>query len=365
VGGVERYATDLIRSVVAADPTNRYVLFTPPRGAPILADLASSRVRLQTTLFNSRWYFVPVGLPAAVLRHRVDLLHATFSVAPWCPGQRIVLTVHDVGPDVHPEFFPAGIRRRFRWLTAAGVARATVVVVPSEATRRELLAHYDVKPEKVRVVPEGVNSWFLGNGDGSGASPRDDSIPDEFILAVGRFHARKNLERFLEAFALFKRRHRRSGVKVVLAGRDMYHQQRVMDAIARLGLTDDVVFPGHVDDVMLRALYRRARLFAFPSVHEGFGLPLLEAFACGVPVLGGNRSATPEVAGDAAFLVDPYDVEAMADGIDRLLHDGTLRRTLVERGTRRLGDYSWETVARRMLALYNEALGTVWEGIPA
>src|SRR5688572_17321747 len=129
VRGPERYATNLIRHVVRVDTDNRFVVFLTPRGARGLCDLADSRVSLRSTPVNSRWYYVPFGLPLAVLRTSVDLLHAIFSVVPWCPGKRVVLTVHDVSPSVHPEFFPPKLRHRYNWLLARGVARADSIIV--------------------------------------------------------------------------------------------------------------------------------------------------------------------------------------------------------------------------------------------
>ena len=158
VGGLERQSADLIRSVVSEDRVNRYVIFVTARGARSLGRLAGARTDVRATAFSSRWYYVPIGLPLAVLRDRVDVLHAMFTVAPWCPARRIVLTVHDVCPDVHPEFFPPAIRRRFRWLLLRGVGRATRIIVPSELTRRELVEHYPVSPDKIVVVPDGVRA---------------------------------------------------------------------------------------------------------------------------------------------------------------------------------------------------------------
>jgi glycosyltransferase involved in cell wall biosynthesis len=175
----------------------------------------------------------------------------------------------------------------------------------------------------------------------------------EFILYVGRFHARKNLVRLLQAFARLKQRSE-SPVKLVLPGMDMYHRRDVLSAIASLRLERDVVCPGRVSDRTLDMLYAKASVFAFPSLHEGFGLPPLEAMARGLPVMACNVSAMPEVLGDAAVLVDPYDVDAMADGLERLLWDSVLRRTLIERGKAWCKRYSWDTTARKTLSVYED-----------
>lgn len=357
VGGPERYATNLIRHVVRVDADNKFVIFVTPRGARCLSDLADSRVVLRPTPLNSRWYYVPFGLPLEVLKKPVDLLHATFTVVPWCPGKRIVLTVHDVSPSVHPEFFPPMLRHRYNWLLARGVARADSIIVPSEASKRELLEHYRVAQEKVTVIYEGVDDVFAPEVSEFSAPAEDPGweIPSDFILYIGRFQMRKNLERLLEAFDLLRKRFG-SELKLVLAGKDMWHQQRIAEKIQSLGLEKDVICPGYVPDRTLETLYRKARVFAYPSIHEGFGIPPLEAMARGVPVMASNRSAMPEILGDAAVYADPYDVGEMAHALERLLSDEQLRQQMIQRGKERIKRYSWQTAARETLDVYRATL---------
>ena len=352
VGGLERQATDLIRSMVQVDATNEYVIFVTARGARTLQSLPGPHGTVRPTALSSRWYYVPVGLPLAVLRSPVDVLHATFTLAPWCPGKRVVFTVHDVCPDVHPEFFPAPIRRRFRWLVKQGVSRAARVAVPSEKTRQELLQHYSVDADRVVVIPNGVRPK-LPMPQGTASTMDTTGWPSDYILYVGRFHARKNLERLLEAFARVRTR---QSVKLVLAGRELWTGDRVSKQIESLGISKDVFCPGHVTDAVLEELYRRARVFAFPSIHEGFGIPPVEAMARSVPVLASRSSAMPEILGDAALYTDPYDVEEMANGLDRLLTDETLRQTLIARGHERAALYDWTRIARRTLSVYEETV---------
>jgi glycosyltransferase involved in cell wall biosynthesis len=351
VGGLERQATDLIRSMVQVDPANEYVIFVTARGARTLASLPGPYGTVRPTALSSRWYYVPVGLPLAVLRSPVDVLHATFTLAPWCPGKRVVFTVHDVCPDVHPEFFPPNIRRRFRWLVRQGVSRATRVAVPSEKTRQELLQHYTVDPGRVVVIPNGVRPKLTAPEER--AAVDTTGWPSDYVLYVGRFHARKNLDRLLEAFARVRSR---QPVKLVLAGRELWSGDRVSRQIQALGIEKDVFCPGHVTDAALEELYRRARLFAFPSIHEGFGIPPVEAMARGVPVLASRSSAMPEILGDAALYTDPYDVEEMACGIERLLTDDALRQTLVARGYAQAALYDWTQIARRTLSVYQDTV---------
>jgi glycosyltransferase involved in cell wall biosynthesis len=357
VGGLERYAASLVRALVGLDGPERYELFLTPRGSASLADLAGPRAALRPMPTNSRWWFVPVGLPWAALRARVDVLHATFGLAPWCPGGAVVLTIHDLCPDVHPEFFPAPVRARVRWLLRQGAARADWVVTPSRAAQRVLSVHYGCPADRVTVIPHGVEPALVDLA--APLAPDDErvlaSLPAEFVFYVGRFHARKNLPRLLAAMALLRER-RGEAVPLVIAGRDMWSERGLRDEVARLGLDASVLFPGYVSDAALAHCYRRARVFAFPSLHEGFGMPVLEAMAHGVPVLSSNASCLPEVCGDAAVLVDPLDPEAIADGLARMLDDGALRADLATRGPAHAKQFTWERSAREHRAVYR-ALG--------
>lgn len=355
VGGLERYAASLIRALVHQDADDRFELFLTPRGRDCLADLAGPRTRLHAMATNSRWYFVPFGLPFAALRTRVDVLHATFGLAPWCPGSAVVLTVHDLCPDVHPEFFPPAVRARVRWLLRKGAARADWVVTPSRAAQRELTAYYGFPEERVTVIPHGVEAALV---DVDAALTPDEermlaALPREFVFYVGRFHARKNLPRLLDAMAQLAAS-RGEAVPLVIAGRDMWSEQALRDHVAKLGLVDSVHFPGYVSDAALARLYRRARVFAFPTLHEGFGMPVLEAMAHGVPVLSSNVSSLPEVCGDAAVLVDPRDAAAIADGLSRILDDAVLRARLAAAGPARAKEFTWERSAREHLAVYQQ-----------
>jgi glycosyltransferase involved in cell wall biosynthesis len=353
VGGLERYAASLVRALVQIDSPDAYELFLTPRGCEDLADLAGPRARLHPMATNSRWYFVPVGLPLAALRSRVDVLHATFGLAPWCPGRAVVLTVHDLCPDVHPEFFPPAVRARVRWLLRRGAARADWVVTPSRAAQVELTEHYGFPAERVTVIPHGVAPALVDTGaklaDADAAVLA--ALPSEFVLYVGRFHARKNLERLLEAMARLAAS-RGEAVPLVIAGRDMWSEKALRERVAELGLASSVAFPGYVSDAALAHLYRRARAFAFPTLHEGFGMPVLEAMAHGVPVLSSNVSSLPEVCGDAAVLVDPTDSDAIAAGLARLLDDSVLRARLAQVGPARAKEFTWERSAREHLAVY-------------
>jgi len=366
VGGPERYAVCLIESLLRTDSANSYHLFVTPSARQQLSGLVGPRAALHTTASDSRWHFIPFGLPLSVSRHPVDVLHATFSFAPWGVPERVVLTVHDVCATMHPEFFKPIVGARVRWLLARDLARASRVLVPTETSRRELLESYRIAAEKIAVIPYGVSQHFNGGGAASAPLPEwgewTRSLSSTFILYVGRFHVRKNLERLIRAFALL--RHRDERVQLVLVGRDFWDRERVQAQINALRLENDVLCPGHVEDAALEFLYRKAAAFAYPSLHEGFGFPPLEAMARGVPVLASNVSAVAEVLGDAALLVDPLDTEAIADGLARILADSELRERLIAKGRDRVRRFTWDRTAQATLEVYH-SLRAEGAGSPA
>jgi glycosyltransferase involved in cell wall biosynthesis len=247
------------------------------------------------------------------------------------------------------------VRARVRWLLRKGAARADWVVTPSRAAQRELTEYYGFPEERVTVIPHGVEAALVDMDAPLSPDERQmlAALPGEFVFYVGRFHARKNLPRLLDAMAQLAAS-RGEAVPLVIAGRDMWSEQALRDHVAKLGLGDSVHFPGYVSDAALAQLYRRARVFAFPTLHEGFGMPVLEAMAHAVPVLSSNISSLPEVCGDAAVLVDPLDAAAIADGLSRILDDAVLRARLAAAGPARAKEFTWERSAREHLAVYEQ-----------
>ena len=268
-----------------------------------------------------------------------------------------VITVHDTirwfdmagrgDPLIHP---PNARDRLLLRLDYAGISRAAAVIATSEATRRDLVEHVGVAPGRVHTVHEAIDHGLY--------RPRQRRLFDEpYVLFVGTEHPRKNLGRVLEAFA----RVRRPGLRLVKAGgpgkAEWDFRAATERRLAELGLgADDVLFTGRVPDEDVVALYSGAVCLVFPSLYEGFGFPVLEAMACGCPVITSTTSSLPELAGDAALLVDPTDTGAIAAAMRRLIDDRGLRHELAERGRRRAARFEWERTARETLRVYDRVL---------
>jgi glycosyltransferase involved in cell wall biosynthesis len=294
-------------------------------------------------------------LPIVARRDRLDLFHGTMNVLPRrlpCPG---IVTIHDLAFLRWPEQVPA---RRHRYLSAGvrdAARRAARIVAVSESTRADVVELMGVDPDRVAVTHLGVDPRFRPPGDGERAAFRERKrIVRPYVLAVGNLEPRKNLPALLRAFALLAPDVPHD---LVLVGAEGWLTGEIHATLAALRLGDRVRMTGFVGDDELIAWYGAADLFVYPSLYEGFGLPVVEAMACGVPVVTSNVSSLPEVAGDAAVTVGPRDDDAIADGMRRVLTDAALANDLRRRGWRRAAEFTWGRTAAQTVAVYREVAG--------
>lgn len=293
-------------------------------------------------------------------QHDLALIHDPSGVVPLCATRgRRVATIHDAIPYVYPETNTKLVWLLFHvWLPIA-VRRLHGIITVSHHSKRDIVRYLRVHPERVTVVPHGVDAHYRPmNPAHVRAVLERNGIDGPYILYVSAVEPRKkrkNLPRLLEAFAQLRQWSKRWRLVIVGAVRKDYRP--VFDTVERLELTPHVQFTGFADEAELPALYGGADLFVLPSLYEGFGLPVLEAMACGTPVVTSNVSSLPEVAGDAALLVDPYDVDELADAMRRILADRDLAMELRCKGLARAETFSWERTARETIAVYERVLG--------
>ncbi len=354
MGGIATYWTALFEHLGAVQPATRYTVYFNDRAAMARAELPEGFVRRRLWP-ASRWIEIPVSLPLELYRRPVDLLHAQTLAPSLCPAP-FVLTVNDLAWETNPEVFPSAIRLRLRKLVPASARRARLILTVSDFTKKCLVDFYGLDERKIAVAYHGIASVYRPVRDPAALERirTKHKLPDRFILYVGKIQARKNLPRLVAAFASLVRE---TGLPhhLVLVGKRTWTSEETFAAIDSLGMSGRVIVPGEVPLDELPLLYAAAEVFVFPSLAEGFGLPPLEAMACGTPVVSSNATSLPEVVGDAGILVDPYDVDALARAILEVVSSESLRRELGEKGIARAGKFSNRRMAELTHAAYEEA----------
>jgi len=358
-GGIGTYVSQLLRQLPAADPTLDLVPFharwrRPPPEAPATID-GRFGVELQSsirTLYPAWSYLGRPALPRSLAG--ADVVHATnpAAVPPVRAGQRLVVTVHDLTVERFPELFPPRWRRLYRRGVRAAVARADALITPSRDAADDLVELLGADRSRIHVTPLAPGLRALEEPvDRADAEEElaDYGVQPPFILAVGTIEPRKNLVRLVRAY----RRLAAEGLphSLVLVGPEGWGAEEVRRELAAGG-------PGTVRMTgSLSAAYSSAAVVAYVSLYEGFGLPVLEALSMGAPVVASRTSSIPEVAGDAALLVDPTDESAIADALRRVLTDDALAADLRMRGPARSAGFSWERTARETLDVYRSVIG--------
>jgi len=370
VSGVGAYARALVEGLARVDRDTDYLLYgmfcecQPQdwRRAPV-PDAPNVRLHQRwrsTRWMRSRWSRFPLYRDR--LLGGVDVLHCTAYDAPLLDHTRLVVTIHDLNHFLFPQFHT---RENYDFVTRSvhhAARRADLIVTDSECSRREILRFLHVPPERVEVIHLAAAPLFSEPPESGGVERvrARYGIPGRYFLSVGSLEPRKNLPRTLEAFRAYL--DGGGEATLVAAGGSGWKNESIPATVERLGLAERVRFTGYVPQQDLPPLYRGAELFLYPSIYEGFGLPVLEAMACGTPVITGNSSSLPEVAGEAALLVDPSDSAALAAALAALAGNPEMRRDLSARGRLQASRFSWDETARRTAALYRRwPLGTEQE----
>lgn len=344
--GMRRYARELFGALSRIDGMTVIAVGAPAAAdVPARVERGSGVVSLPT---NAGWMLT--GLPRAARRARVDVFHAPSYTAPVGGPRPLVLTIHDVSYERHPEWYPYRrdpLRRAFYRYSARSADR---ILTDSDFSKREIIAAYGIAQDAIDVVPLAAAPVFRPGP----ALPLPAEIVSPFVLHVGDLHPRRNLAMLVRAVAAVRRRvPALRDVTVVLAGVDRGSGEELRSiAAAEPGGRPLVQFAGAPREDELLALYRSAAALAYPSRYEGFGLPLLEAMACGTPVLAARTSSIPEVTGDAAVLLDPADEEGWSAEIERVLDDTPHAARLRESGSRRAALFSWQRTAEETARVY-------------
>ncbi len=352
--GNETYIVELVRALAARAGTDRFFVYVerPDALAKLVQDAPHvSLVPLDSQSGARRLLW---ELPRRAARDRLDVLHVSYNAPLQLPPDcALVVAVHDISFEHFSHFFSRRLRALLRASVPRSVRAAQRIITLAEYSKRDLVKTYHIPPEKVVVTPAAAGRQFRRIEDPAALKEvrRRYRTGERFMLAVGNLQPRKNWERLIRAFVRAK--HARGFPhKLVIVGQRWWREAPILDA-ARAA--DDVVLTGYVPADDLPLLYNAAEAFAYPSLFEGFGLPVLEAMACGTPVITSNVSALPEIAGDAALLVDPYREEDLAAAIERVTGDAAVRAELRGRGLLRARAFTWERTAALTLEIYHDA----------
>jgi glycosyltransferase involved in cell wall biosynthesis len=357
--GLGRYAENLARELAHLIPDELALFYNAEQGITGLAGLEhlpASTVALGYKPWRSLvWLSQLAGAGMNRLAPGAALFHATEHLLPAMRGVPTVLTVHDL----IFRHLPQHHKRLNRWYLNLTMPlycrRATAIIAISEATRRDLAAAYAVPPEKVTVIAEAADPRFCPQSAQDVAAVRARyGLPRRYLLFVGTIEPRKNLARLLRTFETLHAEGLTDAL--VIIGKRGWLYEPFFAELERSPARDAVIFPGYVPDKDLPAAYAGSQAAVLPSLYEGFGLPVLEAMASGVPVVCSNTSSLPEIAGDAALLADPLSVESLTDALRRVVTDHALAADMIERGLRRATGFSWERTARETLALYRKVM---------
>jgi glycosyltransferase involved in cell wall biosynthesis len=355
--GIGTYIRNLLTHLARIDHETEYILLCREQDSGIAEDLGENFRTVPTPSANysiSEQFRIPMSLR----REHADLFHAPHYVLPPLTHCRAVVTIHDCIHLIFPQYLPSRLARIYaRAALWSAARRADRILTGSEASKNDILRCLKVPAEKVTVIYHAIDDRLMVDPPAAQMALVRERylLNDPYVLYVGNIKPHKNVERLIDAFS----RLRKQGfdhLKLLIIGDEISKHPRLRREVHRLKLHKHVRFLGFVPVETLAALYRLAGVFVFPSLYEGFGLPPLEAMACGTPVVTSNVSSLPEVVGDAAFLIDPYDPDSIADGMRRVLTDGDLRESLRARGFTQVRRYSWDVSVRRLRDIYGEVL---------
>jgi glycosyltransferase involved in cell wall biosynthesis len=354
--GLYQHIYNLVSSLLYIDHKNKYTLLSSVRGF-------RGDEKIQGRLFKrfsgklTELFFERMALPIEFLMGKLDLFHGPCYFVPNSLHCKVLVTFHDLMAYRHPEFLKPEWVISLKQKVAVSAKRADMIIAVSDFTKGEIIDLLNFPEERIRVIHNGISPFF---------HPVDDieqikrvkakyGIDRPYILFVSNIEPKKNIETLLHAFVKL-RNTSDFDCLLVIVGKKAWYFKAIWDVVKRLHVEKDAIFTDVVDDESLPYLYGSAELFVFPSFFEGYGIPVIEAMACGTPVIASNRTSIPEIAEDAAILIDPVNADEIADAIYRVISDTSLRDHLIRKGFERAKRFSWEKTARETLALYNEII---------
>lgn len=359
-GGIGVYTENLVKKLNEIDFHNNYFLIHYARSTRDIYLDNSEIIIPQKSFLNhmpgsySFWRYYT--LPKELKKYKLDVIHDPYELGPLSfsnPAAKII-TIHDLTPLLFPEHFKSADVWLHRLLFSKTIKNVDKIITVSEYSKKDIIEHINAPEDKIEVVYNGKSEIFHPHPEAELEEIKKRyNIPYEFILCVGGLHPIKNIPRLLKAYKKVLENGYRQ--PLVIVGKKVDKWDPIFHTISQLGLEDRVIFTGHINDNDLSLLYSAAQVFVYPCLYAGFGLPPLEAMACGTPVISSNNSSIPEVVGDAGILIDPYQVYDIATAMVHVMDDESMQKKMIKKGKKQAKLFSWDNAARETLNIYKEA----------
>lgn len=358
ITGIERYVMELIKNLAVIDKKNKYILFFNQH-EPIMNIVSNYNfsnyvTKIKTSFKFFRIFWEQFWLAKEIEKNNVSIFHGPSFLTPLSKKSKYVTTIHDLSFFKYPESFTLENKLYFKFFLKRSILNSEIIIADSESTKKDIVHYFNVLPDKIRVIYLGVEENYFPVKDSEllNSIRKKYNLPEKFVLFTGVLSPRKNLEKTLKAFYLLKKKNYPH--KFVIVGKKGWLYETIFDLVKSLEIQKDVIFTDYVPEKDLLAFYSLADFLILVSLYEGFGLPILEAMACGCPVVTANVSSMPEVAGDAAILVDPNSVKDISEGMEKCISNKELRKKLVEKGFQRAQMFNWKKTAEKTLKIYEE-----------
>lgn len=357
--GIGRYVRELTAALMRVDEQTNYTLFvagTTHIDTPVPQNFRWKTSRLAPVNLARLWHRLHIPLPIELFTGKVELFHATDFVLPPMRAKASILTVHDLSFVKVPETTSPALKRYLDNVVPKSIKRATHVLADSQATKDDMVNIYGTPADKITVLYSGVDQRFAHDASQNNTIRTKYKIPQDrpYIFSVGTVQPRKNYARLIQSLAQL--RAKGHDVCLVIAGGKGWLDDPIYESIQSSSMRDYVHMIGFADDSDLPGLYSSAICTAFPSLYEGFGLPILESMACGTPVVTSNVSSLPEVAGDAGLTINPYDLDELTNALEQLITDVELRDMLIAKGYQQAASFTWERAARELISIYQRII---------
>jgi glycosyltransferase involved in cell wall biosynthesis len=358
--GHSSYVANLIKQMLTLDFFKEHKCILYCRGNPSLTSSSEfDSVSFKACRFKNRKLCEQLWLSCIAPFDGLDLFHSTWSL-PLVSPKRSILTLHGLAAYLYPELFTTAYKIYLKMTIKRNVTKATRYIAISQSTKEDFIEYMKIPESKIDVVHHGVDIKFFEkilDDKKINELKKNYSLPNNFILFVSALIPIKNIETLIKAYHnLIRDNKNLSDIGLVIAGSKGWQYEPIFNLVHKLKLQDKIVFTGYFPQRDLPTLYSAAKLFVLPSIYEGFGIPVVEAFACGTPVITSNISCLPEVAGDAAILVDPKEPEELANAMVKVLSNHSLQKEMIKKGMARAKEFTWRKTAEKTIESYNKAL---------